>query len=235
MKPHLECNSLKNNSPLLRFCGALLGIILVFTFNQALIFAEEADGGRRPAEPYILERPIVPESMEGRESESRQAEPELSQEEGRLRRNFRDLVLGMDYQSLIDALKKDTYFAFRGERDVSLLPLRNETLIEVAGTSYIRRAYFQLDKDGLYIISLSLSPDYIDHYSLFTHFVSRYGEPETLNPRLARWEDEYTSLSLERPLPVKYIDKSIFDARIADSEVREAQEVELREEFLDEF
>jgi hypothetical protein len=64
---------------------------------------------------------------------------------------------------------------------------------------------------------------------------AKYGEPKTLDPREAVWEDETTRMSLERPLTVKYIDLTVFNQIIADSKLESGNELKNREEFLSEF
>jgi hypothetical protein len=150
-------------------------------------------------------------------------------------RQFRALALGMSLDDLRTALSGDALFAFRGERDVSFLPVRQETLVETAGNLFIRRAHFQLIEGEVFIMSFTLDPRHIDHYSVFTTFVNRYGQPIILNPTEAVWEDDYTRVSIERPLTVKYIDRAIFNRLQEESQALQAWETLLREAFLDEF
>ena len=150
-------------------------------------------------------------------------------------REFRELSLGMPLGELTEALLRDGLFAFRGERDVSFLPVRQETLVETAGTSFIRRAHFQLVDGEVFIMSFTMDTRFIDHFSIFTTFVERYGEPVTLNPNEAVWEDDYTRVSIERPLTVKYIDRVVFERLQYESGAQRAWQTLMREEFLDFF
>ena len=164
--------------------------------------------------------------------ERRSLAPENPEE---LPRQFRNLSLGMPLEDLKSALVRDSLFAFRGDRDVSFLPVREQTLVETTGLSYIRRAYFQLVDESVYIMSFSLDTRIMDHYSVFTTFIKKYGEPQTLNPAEAIWDNGETRVSIERPLTVKYIDKTVFDRLIEESRTRERLELLLREEFLADF
>lgn len=156
-------------------------------------------------------------------------------------RQFRRLYLGMTLSDLQRALTVDNLFHFRGPPDVSFLPFRQETLVETTGRSFIRRAHFQLVDDQVYIMSFTMNPRVMDHHSVFTAFIRRYGEPVTLNPTEAVWESDDTRVSIERPLAtglpltVKYIDRTVFDRLIEESRVRERTEVLLRSDFLNEF
>ncbi|MDR2068620.1 MAG: hypothetical protein LBP71_01995 [Spirochaetaceae bacterium] len=152
-----------------------------------------------------------------------------------LPRTFREISLGMTLEDLKKALEQDGLFHFRGDRDVSFLPAGEQSLVETTGFSFIRRAFFQLREGALFIMAFSLDPALIDHYSVFTDFVKKYGEPLFLNPGQAVWESADTRIALERPLTVKYIDKAVFAEIMGESAVKESGEVFLREEFLNGF
>jgi hypothetical protein len=152
-----------------------------------------------------------------------------------LPRSFRNISLGMDLDALKDTLTRDGLFQFRGDRDVSFLPSREQNLIETAGYSFVRRAFFQLSEGKLFIMAFSLDAALIDHYSVYTSFVKKYGEPALINPREAVWESGDVRVSIERPLTVKYIDLQVFNGIVAESEKTESRELYLREEFLNGF
>jgi hypothetical protein len=150
-------------------------------------------------------------------------------------RKYRELYLGMSLEDLKTALVRDSLFRYRGDRDVSFIPIREETLVETTGTSFIRRAYFQLVDEAVYIMSFSMDTRFMDHYSVFTSFVKKYGEPISLSPVEAVWESETTRVSIERPLTVKYIDKLEFNRLIEESRDLENRQILRREEFLADF
>lgn len=152
-----------------------------------------------------------------------------------LPRAFRGLSLGMDLDALKSALQQDPTFFFRGDRDVSFLPSREQSLVETTGFSFIRRAFFQLIDGKLFIMAFTLDPGLVDHYSVYTAFVKKYGEPRFLDPKQAIWESGETRVSIERPLTVKYLDRQVFDDIIAESQTLESTELYMREEFLRDF
>jgi hypothetical protein len=152
-----------------------------------------------------------------------------------LPREFRGIRLGMGLEDLKTALQQDGLFHFRGDRDVSFLPSREQNLVETTGFSFIRRAFFQLQEGQVFIMAFALDPALIDHYSVFTTLVKKYGEPVRLDPKQAIWETEDTRVAIERPLTVKYIDMKVFKELIERSEVETSGEVFLRQEFLDDF
>ena len=149
-----------------------------------------------------------------------------------LPRQFRELALGMELDELKDALIQDELFTFRGDRDVSFLPVQEQTLVETTGFSFIRRAFFQLAEGKVFNMAFTLDTRLLDHYSVYTSLVRKYGEPLSINPQEAVWESEDTRLSIERPLTLKYLDKTVFDGLIEESKTRESQELFRREEFL---
>jgi hypothetical protein len=148
---------------------------------------------------------------------------------------FREFSLAMSLDELKTNLAADTYFAFRGDRDVSFLPLAKQNLVESAGNGFIRRAFFQLKDERVFIMSFSLDTEKIDHYSVYTTFVEKYGEPRSLNPRVAVWESDSTRISIERPLTVKYIDRTVFDTLVEEARAQRSYEDELREDFINDF
>jgi hypothetical protein len=156
-------------------------------------------------------------------------------EQKALPRQFREISLGMGLDGLKEALQKDDLFNFRGDRDVSFLPAREESLVETTGSSFVRRAFFQLRDGSLFIMSYALNTGMMDHYSMFTNLVEKYGSPAYINPKEAVWETEDTRITLERPLTIKYIDKKVFDGIISESTLIQSRRVKERQEFLDEF
>ena len=157
------------------------------------------------------------------------------QDGSELPRAFRGLRLGMGLEELKQALMADELFHFRGDRDVSLLPNRDQTVIETTGFSFIRRAFFQLRDGSLFIMAFTMDQERVDHYSVFTSFSAKYGDPADLDPRGAVWVSDSTRVSIERPLTVKYIDRAVFDELVKESRVVEGREAVLRKEFLDDF
>ncbi|MDR0448780.1 MAG: hypothetical protein LBH07_08945 [Treponema sp.] len=152
-----------------------------------------------------------------------------------LSRSFRKLQLGMSLDELKEELAADGLFEFRGDRDVSFLPAREENLVETTGLSFIRRAFFQLREKKVFIMAFTMDQQRIDHYSVFVSLVQKYGEPVSLNPLETVWENEETRISLERPLTVKYIDMAVFKAIMDESRAEADKGVLLREGFLNEF
>jgi hypothetical protein len=125
-------------------------------------------------------------------------------------RAFRGVELGMDRDTAIAALKKDPVFSYRGPEDLSLLPSPNQSLIEVTGLSFVKRGFFQFYEGKLWTMILELNTDKVDHYSVYTSLVAKYGEPALLDPKEARWEDKATRMAIERPLTLRYMDMAVY-------------------------
>ena len=152
-----------------------------------------------------------------------------------LPRSYRGISLGMSLEELKAGLAGDTIINFRGDRDVSFLPSREQTLVETTGFSFIRRAFFQLRDGKVFIMAYALNTRLVDYYSVFTTFTEKYGEPVYLDPKQAVWENGDTRVAIERPLTVKYIDRTIFNDIINESSLIESAEIRRRQEFLDDF
>lgn len=150
-------------------------------------------------------------------------------------RAFRGIELGMTMDEVKAILASDGLFAYRGDPDVSLLPRPDESLIEVSGVSFVRRAFFQFYEGELFVMILSLNEGEMDHYSVFTTLSGKYGKPDSLSPSESVWEDGVTRLSVERPLAVKYIDLAVFDALKAAGSAERSYEEILRSDFLGGF
>ncbi|OHD19719.1 MAG: hypothetical protein A2087_14085 [Spirochaetes bacterium GWD1_61_31] len=150
-------------------------------------------------------------------------------------REFRGVSLGMSLDEVKAILRADGLFHFQGDADVSLLPRPNETLLEVAGLSYVRRAFFQFYEGRLFVMIFAMNERQIDHYAIFTAMTGRYGQPQSLSPGESVWQDQATRLSVERPLAVKYIDLAVFNQLVANGAALESFEEILRQDFLDGF
>jgi hypothetical protein len=183
----------------------------------------------------LLAAPASAQTGDGGGPEAPVSPAETVDAEEPLPRSFRGIALGMGLEDLKSALAGDDLFHFRGDRDVSFLPRQDQSLVETTGFSFIRRAFFQLREGEVFIMAFSLDPALIDHYSIFTNFVQKYGAPRRLDPGQAVWESADTRIALERPLTVKYIDRRVFDEIIGESSVKESAEVFAREEFLRDF
>jgi hypothetical protein len=148
---------------------------------------------------------------------------------------FRTIALGMTIDQVKESLRKDALYQYRGDPDVSFLPLSGESLIECEGSSYLSRAYFQFADGKLYVLILVLDQKKLDHYSMFTALTGKYGEPASFNPTEAVWQSEAVRFSLERPLTVKYIDRRVFEDQVARGAAQQDLEQLSRERFIEQF
>jgi hypothetical protein len=158
-----------------------------------------------------------------------------AEEKPELPRVYRQLSLGMSLENLKGALQQDEIFNFRGDRDVSFLPIGEQNLVETTGRSFIKRALFQLRSGQLFAMAFTMNTELVDHYSIFTVFVQKYGEPDILDPKQAVWESPDTRIAIERPLTVKYMDMQVFNELLDSAQTKESQDMQIREDFLNEF
>lgn len=163
------------------------------------------------------------------------AKQDKKQDKAALPTEYRNIILGMNIDAAKEALKQDAVFGYRGERDVSMLLTENRSLIESAGSYFISRSWFQFYKDNLYTMIFKLNTDTVDYYSVYSKFCEKYGEPTSINPQRAVWEDEHTRVVIERPLIVKYIDLTVFNELISQSTTEKAATETNRQNFIDGF
>lgn len=157
-----------------------------------------------------------------------------------LPRGFHNIELGMSLEETKSELLKDYDFGYHGDSDVSLLPGINKTLIETdtsrsIGSPFLKRCYFQFSEERLYIITININTEKMDYYSIFTTLCQKYGNPQNLNPQGATWKNNDVTMSLEKPLTLKYIDNQIFEELKQYSNIEKSGEEKTRQMFLDEL
>ncbi len=148
---------------------------------------------------------------------------------------FAAIEMGMELERVKELLKADPQFDFRGDPDVSFLARPNESLIETEGMTFIDRAYFQFYEGRLYTIILALNQDRLDHYTMYTELIDKYGEPASLDPTEVVWEFDEIRMVLERPLSVKYIDIPVFNRIVRQGAQAESLNALSRDRFLEQF
>jgi len=163
------------------------------------------------------------------------AQSDESAEMSPVPKGFGELALGQDLERVKEILLEDPNFDFRGDPDVSLLLRPNESLIECRGFAFIDRGYFQFYEKTLYTITLVMNERMIDHYTLYTRFASKYGEPVRLSPTGAEWESEEVLFVLERPLSVKYVDRTTFELLKRRGRIEDSARDLSKEKFLELF
>jgi hypothetical protein len=156
----------------------------------------------------------------------------FAQAKAPLPRGFDSIELGQDLATAKNLLQKNGYFSYRGDPDVSFLPLRKEVLIEAGGVTFIRRGLFHFQDDRLSTIILMLNPQKTDYFSLYSVLVAKYGQPKDLNPQAAFWEDDRVRFMLERPCTVKYVALAALKARSDRARIESSAKEEAGREFL---
>jgi len=151
---------------------------------------------------------------------------------------FKEIQLGMSVDQTKSELIKDSDFGYHGDRDVSLLKGENRVLIETdaergLGTNFLKRCWFQFSNDSLYIITINMNPEKIDYYSVFTTLKAKYGEPLNITPQAATWKNNTVTMSLEKPLTLKYIDNEKFESLQKSSNISPSHSEVTQKMFLD--
>jgi hypothetical protein len=75
----------------------------------------------------------------------------------------------------------------------------------------------------------------MDYYSIFTKLTEKYGEPTSFNPQAATWKDAEVTMSLEKPLTLKYIDNKLFEQTQNYSNIQKSPTEITREMFLEDL
>lgn len=152
-----------------------------------------------------------------------------------LPKSYRGIELGMPVDRVKELLVADELFGYRGDPDVSILASASQSLIECVGPSFIKRAFFQFYEGKLFSMIFMLNEAKADHYSVFTSLQAKYGKPSSVDPATINWNDGTVSLSLERPLTVKYLDVAAFDAIKGKAKAKTSEEELSLRGFLGEF
>lgn len=157
-----------------------------------------------------------------------------------LPRGYKSIELEMSFDDTKEALLKDSDFGYHGDRDVSLIPGTNKVLIETDsdsgyGSSFLKHCWFQFYNEQLFIITININTEKMDYYSVFKKLSEKYGDPTSIDPKCATWKNDDTTMSLEKPLTLKYIDNKIFDETQRYSNIEKSTTEITREMFLDEL
>lgn len=151
---------------------------------------------------------------------------------------YGSIKLGMSLEETKEALRKNSDFGYHGDRDVSLLPGENRVLIEtnteyMLGSKFLTRCWFQFYEEKLYTIIINVNPEKMDHYSMFTTLCDKYGNPDSLSPQKSVWKNDDITMSLEKPLTLKYVDNKVFE-ELQDKAIVQPGPTEMtREMFLE--
>jgi len=173
----------------------------------------------------------APFSTESTAEESPPPAPAVPTDPG----GFRKIRLGMSMDAVKEALKQDRLFSYRGDPDVSFIPVKEQRLIECGGNLYIDRAYFQFHDDRLLVMILMLDPAEVSYYETLEALRKSYGDPAILDPTHVVWETGALRLSLERPVTVKYVDAETYATLRGASSAGDDFEGLSRQRFLDQL
>lgn len=149
---------------------------------------------------------------------------------------YGNIKIGMTVDEVKSILKEDKQFGYRGERDVSMLPNSDQVLIETdaskAKDSFLERCWFQFYEGKLYIVTININREKMDHYSVFDTLCKKYGNPQSLNPEKSVWRNSSIIMSLEKPLVLRYTDRQVSEQLLNESSVEKSSAEKSRDSFL---
>lgn len=137
-----------------------------------------------------------------------------------LGRGFDNIEIGMTKEQTEAALMRSGFFRYTGKPDISFRPGSDDPILYVEGLQYVREAYFQFRDDRLYSIIVVLNTNLIDYGTFFRNFRERFGDPLTINPTAASWENGVIRLRLEKPLSVQYLDLAVFNRITEEAQIQ---------------
>ena len=148
---------------------------------------------------------------------------------------YREIRLGMSLEQVKENLQEDAIFNYRGERDVSLLTGKNQTIIETSSESWLENCWFQFYNDELYSIIINFNPEYFDYNTIYNTLTDSYGIHSEMDPKRVVWETAAITMSLEKPISVKYLDNYIFEDIRDLSMIKETKMEETRQSLLEDL
>ncbi len=153
-------------------------------------------------------------------------------------KGYGGVTLGMGLDEAKKALLDNGEFGYNGDADVSLLPGDDRILIETDASAYgsaafLSQCWFQFYEEKLYTITINFNPARLDHYSIYSSLCKKYGEPAEFSPERSVWYGDGISMSLERPLSIKYIDTKTAEKLQQKSLVEKTASEKTRDMFLE--
>ncbi len=145
---------------------------------------------------------------------------------------YRGVRIGMNMDDVKEVLKNDDLFNYRGERDVSLLPSEHQSIIETSSDTWLQRCWFQFYENTLYSIIINFNPELMDYNSVYRQLTEKYGMHTEMSPERVVWKDSYITMSLEKPVSVKYLYNDYFERITGESTVKETKMEETRDSIL---
>jgi len=148
---------------------------------------------------------------------------------------FYSFELGMTMDEVEAVLFEDSLFDYEGEPDVSFLRDPERYLIRCDAGQFLDEVLFHFYEDKLYIITVILDKNAFDYYTLYKTLIEKYGDPTIHNPGKVAWSSgDSLTVSLERPLRVKYINTEAFNEASSGNTKKSSEELN-REAFLELF
>ncbi|HOV12771.1 MAG TPA: hypothetical protein PK771_00640 [Spirochaetota bacterium] len=146
---------------------------------------------------------------------------------------YKDIKLGMSKEEVSNLLKKSFEFDAKREEVLSIRLEPDTEIITAKGFGFINVGYFHFNKDKLFQIFIKLNEKKIDYYALLKNNTNKYGNPKTLDPERAIWENSKTKIVIEKPATIKYLFLPVWNELIKKDHSTDDLNLEMRNKFLE--
>ncbi|HOF01323.1 MAG TPA: hypothetical protein PK385_03785 [Spirochaetota bacterium] len=148
---------------------------------------------------------------------------------------FKDFKLNQTQSEVKELIKKSFDFANRRDEAISIRLEPDTDIITAEGLGFIKIGYFHFNKDKLFQIFLKLDEKRLGYYLILKRFTEKFGNPTSLEPKSAFWENEEVKIIIEKPCSLKYIYKPIWNEITAADQTTDSVFFNIREKFIDDL
>jgi len=145
---------------------------------------------------------------------------------------YKDIKLGMKKDQVMNIINNSPDFDPLKDEILSVRLEPDTEIITTEGLTFIELAYFHFHKDQLFQILLKISDDKIGYYTLLKSLTAKFGNPKSLNPKKASWENDRTKIVIEKPCTLKYQYLPVWNTLITKDNSTDTINKIIRDEFL---
>lgn len=148
---------------------------------------------------------------------------------------FKEFKLNQTQNEVKELIKKSFDFANRRDEALSIRLEPDTDIITAEGLGFIKIGYFHFNKDKLFQIFLKLDEKRLGYYLILKRFTEKYGNPTSLEPKSAFWENEEVKIVIEKPCSLKYIYKPIWNEITSSDQTSDSVFFKIREKFIEDL
>jgi len=148
---------------------------------------------------------------------------------------FKEFKLNQTQNEVKELIKKSFDFANRRDEALSIRLEPDTDIITAEGLGFIKIGYFHFNKDKLFQIFLKLDEKRVGYYLILKRFTEKYGNPTSLEPKSAFWENEEVKIVIEKPCSLKYIYKPIWNEITSSDQTSDSVFFKIREKFIEDL